>query len=130
LAKIKNNLIYDDVVPFLDLCRGKKISTYIFSQGDYDGQWFKLEISGLIDHFLKKYIFIFYDKTQQLGNLRGLFLKNAIYVDDREDHLIKARQIYPNLTTVLIIRDNSRVSTKSSLINYQIDGLNKIINLI
>lgn len=128
--KIKSKLAYDDVVSFLDLCRDKKISTYIFSQGNYDGQWFKLEISGLINHFLKENIFIFDDKVRQLDNLRDLFLKDAIYIDDREDYLLKAKQIYPNLTIALIIRDNSQVFIKNSLIDYQVNSLNKIINLL
>ncbi len=116
--------LYKDSSIIKDLSRVAVIG--IFSKGDYDFQ--KQKISFIADLLDGENIYIFSNKIGRIDEVLENYLDYQIYmIDNQMDVLEKAKDLFPNISTVLIDRNKSSEEDKDII---KIKTLNELKSII
>ncbi len=100
--KIMKTSLFEDVIPVLKYFYQKDIRMGIYSAGNYDFQYKRVKLSGILKYMKEELIFIDKDK-----DLKGYIkdLPRSLVVDDKVSIVNKLAK-YPHIKAVLINRSD------------------------
>mgnify|MGYP001159277073 CR=1 FL=1 len=98
--------LFPDTAQTLTQWQDQKITMWIFSQGDLDGQAFKYQIAGINQWIPPDRQFTYSDyKIDHIGDILSNIPKHStiMYIDDKATCLSDAKQLHPQITTILVL---------------------------